>query len=89
MIFTLTIVYSVTFFFNSLPQGVLRNTIPTLATMCLTGGSLIILHNLIGTPEIIKTITPPQSLALAFCIYTTYKLHRQSREEPAMQQVES
>jgi len=51
---------------------------PALITVGCTGSALVAIHAAVGTPEILKTVAAPLSVALGFCAYTTVKLQRMS-----------
>lgn len=54
--------------------------LPALIVVSVTGIFLASAHAIVGTRNIIGTITPPLSMALAFMIYTTIVLRRTNRE---------
>lgn len=73
-IITLIMVNFVTWIFykNYFPS--LRLILPAVLTVTCTGSVLIAVHFLVGTPNILKTVTPALSFAFMFCLYTSYKL---------------
>lgn len=73
-IITLVIVTLVTKIFNFLPDNNLRFIFSPLLTVCITGTSLVTVHFLVGTPEIIATVTPALCVAFVFSVFTVFKL---------------
>lgn len=76
-IITLIMVKIVTWFYYRIYFKQLRFILPAMATVFCTGSVLITIHYLIGTPYILKTVTPALSVAFIFCLYTSYKLKYQ------------
>ncbi|MEZ6069698.1 MAG: hypothetical protein R3C10_05355 [Pirellulales bacterium] len=75
-IITLLMVRSVTWLYRRLPATPLRLVLPALFTVLVTGSCLATAHALVGTPNIVGTITPGLTVAFAFNVYTTIKLWR-------------
>jgi len=71
---TLIVVFLVTRFFNYFKISLLKFTVPTLLVVSMLLTFLVSLHTMVGTPEILKTIAPPLTMAVLFCVFTTYKL---------------
>ncbi len=80
-IITLLMTHFITFQYNRIPAGVWRTFLPPVITISLTGTLLVFIHKLVGTPEILFTVTPALSIALLFSFYTVYKLHSSSPHE--------
>ena len=76
-IITLTMVKIVAWFYYKLHFTKLRFILPAMVTIFCTGSVLIAIHYIIGTPYILKTVTPALSVAFIFCLYTSYKLKYQ------------
>ncbi len=74
-VITLIMVRIVTRVYQRLPliPGLL--IVPALLTVALTGSCIVTLHWFAQTPDIIRTVVPPLSVAFLFCVFTTYKLH--------------
>lgn len=75
-VITLFMVRAVHWIYNTLPPTGLQVIIPAMLTVSFTGSSLAGIHFLAGTPEILFTILPALTVAFLFCLYTTFKLHR-------------
>jgi hypothetical protein len=73
---TLVLVRAVAWLYHRLPPRPLRLVLPGLITVTVTGTCLATAHALVGTPDIVQTVAPPLSVALAFCIYTAFMLRR-------------
>lgn len=80
-IITLSMVHLVTWFYRHLPVSKITFILPALLTVTMTGSCLIGMHLFIGTPEIINTVLPALSVALAFSLFTTFKLTRQRYQQ--------
>jgi len=76
-IITLIMVKIITWFYFKLNFSRLRFILPAIATVFCTGSVLVTIHYVIGTPYILKTVTPALSVAFIFCLYTSYKLKYQ------------
>jgi len=77
---TLFIAHFITFQFNKLSNGVMRIVLPPIITVGITGTMLVIIHIIVGTPEILYTVAPALTVALLFAFYTVYKLHVASQQ---------
>lgn len=73
-IITLIMVKIVTWFYYRIYFKQLRFILPAIITVFCTGSVLIAIHYIIGTPYILKTVSPALSVAFIFCLYTSYKL---------------
>ena len=71
---TLIVVFFVTKVFNYFKLSLLKFSAPTLLVVSMLLTFLVTLHTAVGTPEILKTIIPPLTMAILFCAFTTYKL---------------
>ena len=76
-IITLVMVKFVTRLYSRNYFPSIRLMLPAIITVSCTGSVLIIIHYLVGTPYIFKTVTPALSVAFIFCLYTSYKLKYQ------------
>ncbi len=75
LIITLALVKLVSLIFNRLPRKILSVFIASIISVTCSGSCLIAVHYLIGTPEIVSTVSPPLLVAFLFCLFTAYKLH--------------
>jgi hypothetical protein len=73
---TLIMVRSVAWLYHHLPAHSSRLVLPALITVAVTGSCLATAHALVGTSNIVQTISPALSVAFLFNIYTTVKLRR-------------
>ena len=71
---TLLVVAFLTKLFNYFTRPMVKWCLPTLIMVIVLAGVSTLIHVLVGTPEIIKTIFPSLSMATLFCGFTTYKL---------------
>ena len=74
MIMTLVMIKFVTDIFHRLANRFMQLTMPTLITVGGAACLLVVVHSLVGTPNIFWTILPGLSGAVPFCLYTSYKL---------------
>ncbi len=74
MVMTFVMIRAVTGIFNRLTLRILQMVLPTLITVGSAAGLLILVHSLVGTPNIFWTILPGLSGAVPFCFFTSYKL---------------
>jgi len=74
MLMTFVMIKAVTGICRRLTNQYLQLTLPTLITVGSAAGLLVLVHTLVGTPNIFWTILPGLSGAVPFCIYTSYKL---------------
>ncbi len=74
MIMTFVMIKIVTDIFHRLANRFMQLTIPTLVTVGGAACFLVLVHSLVGTPNIFWTILPGLSGAVPFCFYTSYKL---------------
>jgi hypothetical protein len=75
LIITLALVKLVSLIFNRLPRKITSVFIASILSVTCSGSCLIAVHYLIGTPEIVGTVSPPLLVAFLFCLFTAYKLH--------------
>lgn len=73
---TLLMVHLVSWFFKRLPDSFLKLPLAALCTVAITGSCLVAIHKLVGTPNIIATITPALTVAFIFSWYTAYQLQK-------------
>ena len=73
---TLIMVHTVAWLYHHLPAHSTRLVLPALITVAVTGSCLATAHALVGTSNIVQTISPALSVAFLFNIYTTVKLRR-------------
>lgn len=76
-IITLMISHLVEKQFNFYHNIVLKSTLPPVCTVLLTGTCLVLIHHLIGTPNIFKTLVPVLTVAFLFACFTNFKLFQQ------------
>ena len=79
MLMTFVMIQAVTGIFRRLTSRYLQLTLPTLITVGSAAGLLVLVHSLVGTPNIFWTILPGLSGAVPFCLYTSYKLQSGGR----------
>lgn len=71
---TLVVVRIVTYLYHRLPRVALREWVAAGLTTAVAASCLAVVHYLVGTPNIIKTIAPGLSVAFTFGVVTAYKL---------------
>ncbi len=76
---TMFMIRMVTIFYYRLPDMFLQLVLPAMLTVSFTGSCLAYIHYLIGTPNIVYTITPALSVAFIFCLFTTFKLKNEKK----------
>lgn len=76
---TLFMVRVVARIYHRIHQPVLKLFLPAVLTVSLTSLCLVIIHTLLGTPHILKTILPALTVAFIFCLYTSFQLQRISK----------
>lgn len=54
--------------------------LPPVLTILLTGGFLVGVHSLVGTPSIGKTLAPVLTVAFVYGVLTHYKLYQLARQ---------
>ena len=74
MVMTFVMIAAVTGIYRRLSSRVLQMTLPTVITVGSAACFLVLIHSLVGTPNIFWTILPGLSVAVPFCIYTSYRL---------------
>ncbi len=75
-VLTLSVVYLVTYFYNRIPQKVLRISFPPIAAiMCFSGVSASV-HYFADTPHILISMSPSLLMALIFAYLTIYQLEK-------------
>ena len=79
MLMTFVMIQTVTGISRRLTSRYLQLTLPTLITVGSAAGLLVLVHFLVGTPNIFWTILPGLSGAVPFCFYTSYKLQPAGR----------
>ena len=79
-IITLIMVSAVTRIFNLLPISRARAVLPSIITVVCTGSCLTLMHFIVGTEEIARTISPALTVATLFCLHTTAKLEKAEKE---------
>ena len=67
---------AVTAIFRRLNNRVAQLVVPTVITVGAAAGFLVVVHSLVGTPEIFWTILPGLSGGVPFCAFTSYTLQR-------------
>ena len=79
MLMTFVMIQAVTGIFRRLTSRYLQLTLPTLITVGSAAAFLVLVHSLVGTPNIFWTILPGLSGAVPFCFYTSYKLQPEGK----------
>ena len=78
-ILTLLMAMAVTTLFRRLPDNPLRVLLPALIIVSASFALLFLLHRWHQTPGLWQTIIPPSSMAFAYCLFLSVRLHRQAR----------
>ncbi len=78
-IMTFVLVKLVTYLFNTIRHVKFKLIMPTIITVSLTSSFIINIHILVGTPNILFTVLPAITIAIAFCLLTTFKLNKNSQ----------
>ncbi len=65
-------------FYKSVPA---RLILPPVCTVLFTGSCLVLVHTLIQTPAILKTVAPALTVALLFAFVTNIKLYKQLKTQ--------
>lgn len=73
---TVYLTLSVTWLFNRCRIHILRPVLPVLGTVAVSGSFLVLLHRLVGTPEVLATVAPPITVAALYCAYVNASLLR-------------
>lgn len=73
-IITLIMIRIIEYFYNLLPKNGLYFFLPSLITVFITSSFVVFMHIIIKTSNIFITVLPTVIVALAFSIYTTYKI---------------
>ncbi len=76
---TLFLVHSVTRLYHRFSHPIVKLLFPAIMTVSFTGSCLLFIHLVAKTPHIILTILPAITVAFSFCLFTTYKLHKNSQ----------
>ena len=75
---TLVMVRIVSWVYNRTGHGVIGLFLSPVITVFFTGSLLVMVHRIVGTPEIVKTVTPALTVAFGFCLFTAFQLHSKS-----------
>lgn len=78
-VITLFIAYLVEKQFNWYEHALPKLLLPPICTVLLTGSCLILIHTLIQTPNIFKTLLPVLTVAFLFAVVTNFKLYQQHK----------
>ena len=81
LIITLAIVRLVSSIFNRLPRKLFSILIAAVCSVLCTGSCLVAIHMIVGTPEILGTVSPPLTVAFLFCLFTAYKLYSDTKND--------
>ena len=73
-IITIIMIYVVTWFYNFLPQMVMKSIFTAICTVLANIVIIFMIHYFIGTENIFKTILPSQIISFIFCLIVCYKL---------------
>ncbi|NNP73139.1 hypothetical protein A7P53_11245 [Acinetobacter defluvii] len=74
---TLVITHLIEKQFNFYQVKFLKLLLPPICTILFTGSILVLVHHLIQTPNILKTVTPALTVAFIFAFVTNLKLYKQ------------
>lgn len=75
-VITLIMISIVTRLYNLMADMPFRLFLPSMVTVGCTGACLVGIHMAAGTPEVMKTVSPPLVVAFLYCLFTTIKLDR-------------
>lgn len=73
-IMTLCMVCIIDYFYNLLPKKKIYFILPSVFTVFITSGIIIVLHYFIHTYDIFNTVFPTVIVAFLFSLYTTKKI---------------
>ncbi len=76
-IITLLITHLIEKQFNFYQIKGLKLLLPPMCTILFTGSILVLVHHLIHTPNIFKTVAPALTVAFIFAFFTNLKLYKQ------------
>ncbi|WP_111860164.1 hypothetical protein [Acinetobacter sp. CFCC 10889] len=76
-IITLVITHLIEKQFNFYQAQGLKLLLPPICTVLFTGSILVLVHHLIQTPNILKTVAPALTVAFIFAFVTNLKLYKQ------------
>ena len=77
-IITLLMTKVIAYQYNKFSRVIFKIFFPPIITVSITGTLLILIHVKVGTPAILKTVSPALTVALLFSFFTVYKLHLES-----------
>lgn len=76
-IITLVITHLIEKQFNFYQVQGVKLLLPPICTVLFTGSILVLVHHLIQTPNILKTVAPALTVAFIFAFVTNLKLYKQ------------
>lgn len=82
MLMTFVMIKAVATIYSRLTHRFLQQVVPTTVTVGSAACLLVLVHSLVGTPNIFWTILPGLSGAVPFCLYTSYKLQSPGEKGP-------
>lgn len=71
---TLVMVRTITTLYRKLSASKTRYVFPAVITVGCTGSCAALAHYIVGTPQIVQTLSPALTVALLFGFFTTWKL---------------
>lgn len=71
--------YLTVFIFHRMSMPWARLLMPSFLILLLAAVGLSLLHHVIGTPEILKTIVPALAVGYGFCFYKTIQLIKEAK----------
>ena len=80
-VITLVMVRIITWLYRRLPDVWFRVLLPAVITVTCTGSIVVLVHVLVGTPQITMTVIPAFTVAFGFSLFTAYKLKRSEQEQ--------
>lgn len=74
---TLFMTYFIEIQFNYYQKKWMKILVPPICTVLFTGTFLVLVHTVMNTPNIFKTVAPALSVATVFAFITNLKLYKQ------------
>ncbi len=78
----LVMIASVTWLARRMESAAMRIFLPPAITVAMAGSCVTLVHLLVGTPHVARTVAPFVVVASGFCLLTAVKLHRARRAVP-------
>lgn len=81
-VMTLLVAFLIEKLFHRCHRRWSRRVLPPLLTVLLTGSFLVLVHTVVGTPSVLKTLAPVLTVAFLFALFTNWQLERQAQQSP-------